>query len=550
MRRVGSGMTKTRWPTMAAGVLCKKRLPTALAHRVVFSKKKAASNEDLAVEIKPIETRDDARVGMAGGGLLRLAQRELRGVVDYLFEKGWRPNHITLASMGLSTLQGLAIFIFPASGIPLLTLPLVAGLRLLLDVADGLMARRYDLKTKTGAVLNEVEYIYSDVALYLPLALVPGVSVLGMTTVIGLTVATELVGIACRLIGKQRRFDGPLAKLSRTVWFSGAALAMGLGLSPQTYHWMDLYLGASVLLLSLTLGNRVSRAFLERTYTRGLGEVDECRDHHQEVLQAQALRVLDEFSELRTALFEDRKLEAATTLFNALQQRFEKHLAQRAQVLPGLVSQARSFTLRTRHLPPLDAHHAPFFSNVADGPVGEFASAADLQAALRESTRSEKPRRAFILVDSDSPTAIKNLREDLKTQSEFKPHDFDVQRFTAFCDTLVGKINSFAPNLVFLGGLFETLHPQESMQGFIGQLAAVMPAKGIVVASTVWQVDPIFYVQHARRQHGDLPVGLMRPNVPNKEVAQMFKDAGFEILEQKVTAHGRLCTYAFQKKKE
>ena len=98
----------------------------------------------------------------------------LRPLVSWLAAHGISANQITLAALLLSCVQGLAMVLW--SGWPLLLLPLVLLLRMGLNAIDGMLAREHAMKTPLGAFLNELGDVLSDTALYLPLALVAGVS--------------------------------------------------------------------------------------------------------------------------------------------------------------------------------------------------------------------------------------------------------------------------------------------------------------------------------------------------------------------------------------
>ena len=66
--------------------------------------------------------------------------------------------------------------VWPTQRWPLILLPIILFLRMGLNAIDGMLAREHGMKSNLGAVLNEVGDVISDSALYLPLALVPGVS--------------------------------------------------------------------------------------------------------------------------------------------------------------------------------------------------------------------------------------------------------------------------------------------------------------------------------------------------------------------------------------
>ncbi len=188
-------------------------------------------------------------------------QALLRPLVERLAARGFTPNQVTLAALGLSALEGLLILAFAASAFPLLLLPLVLLLRMALNAIDGMLAREHGMESALGAILNELGDVLSDSLLYLPLAYVPGVPAALVVVVAVLAVVGEMAGLVGLQLGGGRRYDGPMGKSDRALVFGAIGLLLGLGLEPGL--WLDALLSIVVLLLAVTVVNRARRALAE-----------------------------------------------------------------------------------------------------------------------------------------------------------------------------------------------------------------------------------------------------------------------------------------------
>ncbi len=185
-------------------------------------------------------------------------QALLRPSCRALAAAGISANQVTLAAIVLSCVAGAAIAIWPASSWPLLLVPLVLFLRMALNAIDGMLAREHDMQSSLGAVLNELGDVLSDVALYLPLALVAGVNAVLIVLITILAVVSEMAGVVAVQIGAERRYDGPMGKSDRAFFFGFICLLLGLRI--ETLPWLDFLLVGVVLLLLVTIFNRSRRA--------------------------------------------------------------------------------------------------------------------------------------------------------------------------------------------------------------------------------------------------------------------------------------------------
>lgn len=157
-------------------------------------------------------------------------QNLLRPVTRGLAAAGVSANHITIAAMMLSCLVGGLIAWRPHEQSLLLLLPLTLFIRMALNAVDGMLAREHNMKTRLGAVLNEMGDVISDAALYLPLALVPAFNLWLVIGLVILAMMVEMVGVVAIQIGASRNYAGPMGKSDRAFAFGLLALLLGLGL--------------------------------------------------------------------------------------------------------------------------------------------------------------------------------------------------------------------------------------------------------------------------------------------------------------------------------
>jgi len=188
-------------------------------------------------------------------------QARLRSLVNRLADWGVTPNSVTIAAIALSGLGGLAIALFPTASWPLLGLPPVLLGRMALNAIDGMLAREHGLTSPLGAVLNELGDVLSDIALYLPFALIPGISTPAVVGVVMLAMLTEFAGVLGQAIARRRAYDGPMGKSDRALVFATVALLLGLGLTPG--NWLTgVWMGVAGLLL-WTIANRLRTTLKE-----------------------------------------------------------------------------------------------------------------------------------------------------------------------------------------------------------------------------------------------------------------------------------------------
>lgn len=188
-------------------------------------------------------------------------QKILRPLVAALAKVGFTANQVTVSAFLLSALGGAAIACWPAQSWPLLALPALLFIRMGLNAVDGMLAREHGQKSRLGSVLNEMGDVASDAVLYLPFALLPGISGALVFGVVLVSVMAEMAGIVAVQIGATRRYDGPFGKSDRAFAFGALGLCLGLGVPAGAWTYILLSIMAALSLL--TIFNRARKALTE-----------------------------------------------------------------------------------------------------------------------------------------------------------------------------------------------------------------------------------------------------------------------------------------------
>ena len=188
-------------------------------------------------------------------------QNLLRPVCVSLAKMGVTANQVTVAAVVLSLLVGLLFALFPTSRWAALLIPVWLFVRMALNAIDGMLAREHNMQSNLGGVLNELGDVVADTALYLPFALVPGISPDLVVAVVILSILAEMAGVVAVQIGATRRYDGPMGKSDRAFVFGLLALLLGFGLTPGL--WADTGLVVVAVMTVLTIYNRAANALGE-----------------------------------------------------------------------------------------------------------------------------------------------------------------------------------------------------------------------------------------------------------------------------------------------
>ncbi len=184
-------------------------------------------------------------------------QALLRPIVDRLHRWGVTPNQITWMALILSLLVGVVLAMTKGANWVLILIPFVMFVRMALNAIDGILAKEYDMRSDSGAMLNELGDVISDAALYLPFAFISGVSPLLVVLFVVVGLLAEVAGILGAVVGSERRYDGPMGKSDRAFVMGALALLIGMGVT--TGWWSDGVLLLSIVLGLVTVLNRAKR---------------------------------------------------------------------------------------------------------------------------------------------------------------------------------------------------------------------------------------------------------------------------------------------------
>jgi len=167
---------------------------------------------------------------------------------------GIHPNVLT----GLGVLSAAAAGGCLWRGWYLAALPCIV-LRMLLNVADGLVARRTGKTSRAGAVWNEFSDRLADIGLFGGAALAaPAGLALGLATLAAVGLVSY-VGILPQTLGLARQYGGASAKIPRQIALMIAAAGQGIWGGP----WLRAGLIVIALGALLTVGQRLLGAFRE-----------------------------------------------------------------------------------------------------------------------------------------------------------------------------------------------------------------------------------------------------------------------------------------------
>lgn len=190
-------------------------------------------------------------------------QALLRPAMRSLASAGVTPNALTLAALLGSIAVGVGVAFAGRQPLLFLLLPAWLLARMALNALDGMMARELSMKTRLGAVLNEVGDVVSDVALYLPLGIAyPRCLWPAIAFSLG-AMLTEFSGVLALAlaIGSPRRYDGPMGKSDRA--FLVGVLGLAAAFSAEVLRFFPVVLSLAAILAAWTCWNRLRAALAE-----------------------------------------------------------------------------------------------------------------------------------------------------------------------------------------------------------------------------------------------------------------------------------------------
>jgi CDP-diacylglycerol---glycerol-3-phosphate 3-phosphatidyltransferase len=168
-------------------------------------------------------------------------------VVEALARRGVSPDAVTLAAIPVGVVAGACLLASPSVPALLLAVPILAAVRLILNLLDGALARRTGRTHARGEVYNEVGDRLTDLAFLVPVAFLPGASATIVLLGVVAAVFASYVGVVSRAAGGERIYRGILSKPGRRVLVGVFAVLAFVG-GPGAWAWFGpLLLAGGVL---------------------------------------------------------------------------------------------------------------------------------------------------------------------------------------------------------------------------------------------------------------------------------------------------------------
>jgi phosphatidylglycerophosphate synthase len=160
----------------------------------------------------------------------------------------------------LAALGGLCLALAADSPALLLAVPVLAGVRLVLNLLDGMVARRTGQARPIGEVWNELGDRVADVLFLGGLAFHPAVDPRLAGGAVVAALLASYAGITAKAAGGTRQYRGVLSKPGRMIVL---AVAAPLALVTGDGRWLAIAAGAVLMGALLTLVQRLAAARAE-----------------------------------------------------------------------------------------------------------------------------------------------------------------------------------------------------------------------------------------------------------------------------------------------
>lgn len=188
-------------------------------------------------------------------------QQLLMPIVDWMRKIGMTPNQVTILALVLSIVTGIILSIFHENKWIYILMPIVMFVRMALNAIDGVMAKKYQMKSHLGFLLNELGDVISDLFLFIPFVFIAEDYGIGIMLFISLSIISEMAGVTVQVIGSSRRYDGPMGKSDRAfiVGFISFLIFVHLNIIPYLHF---VFYVCSILML-INIYNRITNGLKE-----------------------------------------------------------------------------------------------------------------------------------------------------------------------------------------------------------------------------------------------------------------------------------------------
>ncbi len=188
-------------------------------------------------------------------------RRLLTPVAAAMTRLGVSADAVTTAGLVFAGLAGLGVWLGREGSAWLLLVPLAAFLRTAANAVDGMIATTTDTARPLGEVFNEVTDRLGDIAVFLPMALVVGVSAFLVAGVLAAMLVTSYLGVTVKAAGGSRIYTGVMGKPDR-MFVAGAAAVAGLIWGPDDAFTWALWIILAGLFVTFAQRSRRARSEL------------------------------------------------------------------------------------------------------------------------------------------------------------------------------------------------------------------------------------------------------------------------------------------------
>lgn len=180
-------------------------------------------------------------------------QNLLMPICEKLVKLKISPNQITITTVLLNIVFAGLIYKFNNYKLIYLTVPLFLFLRMALNALDGMIANKFNQKTKMGVFYNEAGDVVSDTVFFYVFLRVIGISEVYNLFLVFLSILSEYVGVTAMMVDNKRHYEGPMGKSDRAFLISLLAIVYYF----IGNKYFDYILILVIILLAFTIFNRV-----------------------------------------------------------------------------------------------------------------------------------------------------------------------------------------------------------------------------------------------------------------------------------------------------
>ena len=180
-------------------------------------------------------------------------QNLLMPICEKLVKLKVSPNQITITTVLLNIVFAGLIYKFNNYKFIYLTVPVFLFLRMALNALDGMIANKFNQKTKMGVFYNEAGDVVSDTVFFYVFLRVIGISEIHNLLFVFLSILSEYVGVTALMVDNKRHYEGPMGKSDRAFLISLLAIIYYF----IGNQYFDYILILAIVLLIFTIFNRV-----------------------------------------------------------------------------------------------------------------------------------------------------------------------------------------------------------------------------------------------------------------------------------------------------